>query len=279
MRKSVKESNGCFFVSSCPRDPSVQFHDSSDPRKVRFSFELFKFLGGHDYVFIHCRVHVCDVNDLNSRCAKGCNEPTKRDQDKHGSRAQQRSDKSAKTVAQLNEKHVMKVVAPAREKATKLHVAQQSDKRAKNPVAQPNEKHVKKVVAPASEKATKFHAAAKKVAGKPASQPNARRAKAPLISDKKAQDHPKAPEMKAIKTAVHRIMKRTADGSRKRGVLGSADVSSKGPIILDIDGRKDFKREPRPKKVFAQSKGSGTERDVNDEDKRGKFYCLIIASP
>ena len=241
---------------------------------------MFKFLGGHDYVFVHCRVHVCDVNDPHSRCAKGClpgNGPAKRDQDRHGNRAQQ-SDKRAKTVAQLSEKHVKKVVASARERATKLHAAQQSDKRTKNPVAQPNEKHIENaVVAPASEKATKFHAAAKKIAGKPASQPNARRANSPLTSKKKVQDHPKAPEMKAVKTAVHRIIKRTAEGSRKRGVLGSADLSSKGPIVLDIDGRKDLKREPRPKKVFAQSKGSGAERDVNDKDKRKflvPFHCF-----
>ena len=231
------------FVSSCPRDPSVTFHASSDPRKVRFSFDLFKFLGGHDYVFIHCRVHVCDVNDSDSRCAKGClpgNGPAKRDQDKHANRAQQ------------------------------------SDKRAES-VAQPNERHIKKVVAPASEKTTKLHAAVKNVAGKPASQPNAKRAKAPLASEKKAQDHPKVPAIKAVKTAVHRVMKRAAEGSRKRGVLGSADLSSKGPIILDIDGRKDFKRDPRPKKVFAQSKGSAIEREVNDKNKRK--LLPFIASP
>ena len=237
-----------FFVSSCPRDPSVSFHASSDPRKVRFSFDLFKFLGGHDYVFIHCRVHVCDVNDPNSRCAKGClpgNGPAKRDQDKHGNRAHQ-SDKRAKTAAQ------------------------------------PNEKHIKKVVAPASEKVTKLHAAATKISGKPALRPNVKRVKAPLASEKKAQDHPKALELKAVKTAVHRIMKRAAAGSRKRGVLGSADVSSKGPIILDIDGRKDFKRDPRPKKVFAQSKGSVIERDAKDKNKRklllSQFHYFFIAS-
>lgn len=247
MRKSVKHSsNRNFFASSCPRDPSVRFHASSDPRKVRFSFELFKFLGGHDYVFIHCRVHVCDVNDNNSRCAEGClpgNGPAKRDQDKHGSKAQQ-SDKRAKTVAQ------------------------------------PIEKHIKKVVAPASEKVTKLHAAAKKIAEKTASQPNAKRVKAPLASKKKAEDQPKEPEKKAVKTAVHRIMKRTAEGSRKRGVLGSADLSSKGPIVLDIDGRKDFKRDPRPEKVFAQSEGSAIEQDVNDKNKRKlllPFYCSTLS--
>lgn len=181
------------------------------------------------------------MNDPDSRCAKGClpgNGPEKRDQDKHGNRAQQ-SDKRAKTVAK------------------------------------PNERHIKKVVAPVSEKTTKLHAAAKKIAGKPASQPNAKRAKAPLASEKKAQDHPKAPAIKAAKTAVHRIKKRAAEGSRKRGVLGSAELSSKGPIILDIDGRKAFKRDPRPEKVFAQSKGGAIQRDVNDKNKR-KLFCLSL---
>lgn len=182
------------------------------------------------------------MNDPDSRCAKGClpgNGPAKRDQDKHGNRAQQ-SDRRAKTVSQ------------------------------------PNERHIKKVVAPASEKTTKLHAA-KKIAGKPASQPNAKRAKAPLASEKKAQDHPKAPAIKSVKTAVHRIMKRAAEGSGKRGVLGSADLSSKGPIILDIDGRKNFKRDPRPKKMFAESKGSAIERDVKDKNKRK--LLPFIASP
>ena len=183
------------------------------------------------------------MNDPDSRCAKGClpgNGPAKRDQDKHGKRAQQ-SDKRAKTVVQ------------------------------------PNERHIKKVVAPASEKTTKLHAAAKKIAEKPVSRPNAKRVIAPLASEGKAQDHPKAPARKAAKSAVHRIMKRTAEGSRKKGVLGSADVSSKGPIVLDIDGRKDFKRDPRPKKVFAQSQGSAIDRDVNDKDKRK--LLPFIASP
>ena len=238
-------------VSSCPRDPSVRFHASSDPTKIRFSFEAFQFLGGHDYVFIHCRVHVCDVNDANSRCAKGClpgNGPVRRDHEKFGNKAQQSDKRAKKPVAQPNEKDIKKVVAPAS---------------IKNVVAPAS---IKKVVAPASEKSTKLHAAAKKLARKPAAQPNAKRAKAPLASEEKVQDHPKAPEMKA----VHRIMKRTAEGSRKRGVLGSADLSSKGPFILDIDGRKDTKREPRPKKVFAHAKRSGIERDVSDKNK-GKF--------
>ncbi|KAL9968094.1 hypothetical protein ACROYT_G026423 [Oculina patagonica] len=180
------------IVEGCPRDPSVRFHASSDPTKVRFSFEAFQFLGDHDYVFIHCRVHVCDVNDANSRCAKGCLS-------------------GGNPVVQDHAKHSKK--------------AQQSDKPAKKSVAQPKEKHIKKVVAPASDKTKKLHAAAKKLAGKPAVQPDAKRAKASLPSEKKVQDHAKAPEKKSEKTA-HRVMKRAAARSHKRGVLGSADLSN-----------------------------------------------------
>lgn len=223
-------------LSSCPRDPSVRFHASSDPTKVRFSFEAFQFLGDHDYVFVHCRVHVCDVNDANSRCAKGClsgGNPVVQDHAKHSSKAEQ-SDKPAKSVAQ------------------------------------PKEKHIKKVVAPASDKTRKLHAAAKKLAGKPAVQPDAKRAKASLPSEKKVQDHAKAPEKKSEKTA-HRIMKRAAARSHKRGVLGSADLSSKGPFILDVK----TKREPRPKKVFPHAKRSGINTDVKEKNKR-KFLLILL---
>lgn len=224
------------FLPSCPRDASVRFHASSDPTKFRFSFEAFQFLGDHDYVFVHCRVHVCDVNDTNSRCAKGClsgNKPVVQDH------------------AKLNSK------------------SKQSDKPAKKSVAQPKEKHIKKVMAPASDKVTKVHSAAKKLAGKPVVKPDAKRAKAPVPSKKKVQDHPKAPEKKSEKTAaLHRIMKRALERSHKRGVLGSADLSSEGPFILDIDGRKDTKREPRPEKVFPHAKRSGINRDVKAKNKR-----------
>ena len=227
------------FFSSCPRDSSVRFHASSDPRKVRFSFEAFQFLGDHDYVFIHCRVHVCDVNDTNSRCAKGCmpgSNPVVQDHTKLTSKAQ-----------------------PAEKSVT-----------------QPKGKHIKKIMASASDKTRNVHAAAKKLAEKPAVKPDTKRGKASLPSHKKVQDLAKAPEKKSEKTAaVRRIMKRAAARSHKRGVLGSADLSSKGPFILDVDSRKYTKREPRPKKVLAHAKRSGINREKIDKDKR-KFLLLSI---
>ena len=225
------------LLSSCPRDPSVRFHASSDPTKVRFSFEAFQFLGDHDYVFVHCRVHVCDVNDTNSRCAKGC--------------------LSGNNPVQDNAKHSSK--------------AQQSDKPAKKSVAESKEKHIKKVISSVSDKTAKVHAAAKKLAKKPAVQPDAKRVKAHLPSDKKVQDHAKAPEKTA---AVHRIMKRAAVRSHKRGVLGSADLSTEGPFILD--DRKDTKREHRPKEVFAHAKRGGMNRDVKDKKKRKFRNCFSL---
>lgn len=56
----------------CPVDPSVRFHPTASPTVQRFSVEAFKFLGNHHFVFIHCRIYVCDSNDPNSRCAQGC---------------------------------------------------------------------------------------------------------------------------------------------------------------------------------------------------------------
>lgn len=238
-----------YFLSSCPRDPSVQFHNSSDPTKTRFSFEAFQFLGDHDYVFIHCRVYVCDVNDSNSRCAKGCLPGA-------GGNAAAQEDQSARTAK----------------------------KRAKKPLAQPNE-HVKKVIAPVSDKATKLQAAAKKLAAKPAAKNVKVLANQPSVSEKKVQDHAqeekaneeKALEERSVETAKHRVMRRAAERSRKRGVLGSADLSSKGPFILDIDDRKKTKREHRPKKMFAHAKRSGINRDVKEKNKR-KLLCVFIAA-
>lgn len=61
-----------FFVFSCLRDLSVRFYVLFDLRKVCFSFDLFKFFGDYDYVFIYCWVYVCDVNDFDLWCVKGC---------------------------------------------------------------------------------------------------------------------------------------------------------------------------------------------------------------
>ncbi|EDO29830.1 predicted protein, partial [Nematostella vectensis] len=64
--------NSIITLCSCPVDKTVRFHKSPRKTKERFSLEAFKFLGDHPFVFIHCHVIVCNANDPNSRCAKGC---------------------------------------------------------------------------------------------------------------------------------------------------------------------------------------------------------------
>lgn len=154
----------CFlFLLSCPRDPSVKFHFSSDPTKVRFSFEAFKFLGDHDYVFVHCRVHVCDINDTNSRCAKGCingNSSVVRDYSKESKKPVVKSVKiaplHAATRAKLVEKPMSQRKRPAHVKKiqSKPHAAR--NLKVQDHAKLPSQKHV---AAPA-------HIVMKRAAGK-----------------------------------------------------------------------------------------------------------------
>ncbi|XP_068756181.1 ZP domain-containing protein-like [Montipora capricornis] len=62
----------------CPVDNTVEFLPSSDPQSQRWSAETFKFVGEHSYVFMHCKVKVCNATDPNSRCAQGCQPSRKR---------------------------------------------------------------------------------------------------------------------------------------------------------------------------------------------------------
>lgn len=45
---------------------------SPDSNKQRFSIEAFTFIGGHEFVYMHCQVRVCNATDPTSRCARGC---------------------------------------------------------------------------------------------------------------------------------------------------------------------------------------------------------------
>ncbi|XP_074624433.1 oncoprotein-induced transcript 3 protein-like [Acropora palmata] len=67
-----------FKSSRCAVDDTVSFLPSSDGHSKRWSAETFKFLGEHTYVFIHCKVKVCNATDPNSRCALGCQSRSKR---------------------------------------------------------------------------------------------------------------------------------------------------------------------------------------------------------
>ena len=50
----------------------MERRQSNDKRRERFSLEAFKFLGNNPFVYMHCKVKVCDADDPNSRCAQGC---------------------------------------------------------------------------------------------------------------------------------------------------------------------------------------------------------------
>lgn len=56
----------------CPVDDTVRMESSPSPQKKRFSVEAFKFVGDFPFVYLHCSVVVCRVNDSDSRCSKGC---------------------------------------------------------------------------------------------------------------------------------------------------------------------------------------------------------------
>lgn len=61
-----------FIKDGCSEDDTLEYKESSDKRRQRFSLEAFKFLGDNQFVYMHCKVKICDANDTNSRCAQGC---------------------------------------------------------------------------------------------------------------------------------------------------------------------------------------------------------------
>ena len=66
------------FSFSCAVDDTVNFIPTADKRTQRFSLEAFSFIGDHQFVFMHCRVKICNATDPNSRCAQGCLDRRKR---------------------------------------------------------------------------------------------------------------------------------------------------------------------------------------------------------
>ena len=65
-------TNYLCIVHRCAIDETVNFIPSADERTQRFSLEAFKFLGDHQFVYMHCKVKICNATDPNSRCAQGC---------------------------------------------------------------------------------------------------------------------------------------------------------------------------------------------------------------
>jgi hypothetical protein len=60
------------FLYRCPKDDTVRYHSSRKVDSQRFSLEAFKFISNHPFLFIHCRVRICNGSDSQSRCARGC---------------------------------------------------------------------------------------------------------------------------------------------------------------------------------------------------------------
>ncbi|KAM3834473.1 scavenger receptor cysteine-rich domain-containing protein DMBT1-like [Vipera latastei] len=58
--------------SGCPRDSTYRSLSSPSNNIVRFQFNSFKFLNKHNSVYLQCKLVVCRVDDLSSRCYKGC---------------------------------------------------------------------------------------------------------------------------------------------------------------------------------------------------------------
>lgn len=142
---------------------------------------------------------------------------------------------------------------PVQDHPGKIKKAQTPEKRAK-PVAQPNGKSVKKVVASGTSKKAEVRSASKKSA-----------VKAPAKVLVKAD----------AEIELRHLMKRAAAMRfQKRGVLGSTDLTSIGPVLLE-HAKRNGKREPRPKKVFADAKGIGMNHDVKPKNKR-KFLIPLI---
>lgn len=72
-------SNYSFLFSyRCAIDKTVKFHPTNDKRTQKFSLEAFAFVGDHMFVYMHCRVKICNASDPNSRCAQGCIRRAKR---------------------------------------------------------------------------------------------------------------------------------------------------------------------------------------------------------
>lgn len=69
------------IANGCPVDETVSNHPPPDPQSERWSTEAFQFVNRPTpFVFIHCKVKVCNATDPTSRCAQGCQASRKRRQ-------------------------------------------------------------------------------------------------------------------------------------------------------------------------------------------------------
>ncbi|XP_072771117.1 scavenger receptor cysteine-rich domain-containing protein DMBT1-like [Nerophis lumbriciformis] len=58
--------------NGCPVDNTYQSYSSGSTRYARFSFKAFQFLRSVEKVYLQCKVLICQSNDWNSRCRRGC---------------------------------------------------------------------------------------------------------------------------------------------------------------------------------------------------------------
>ncbi|XP_061767662.1 deleted in malignant brain tumors 1 protein-like isoform X2 [Nerophis ophidion] len=58
--------------NGCPVDNTYQSYASGSARYARFSFKAFQFLRSAEKVYLQCKVLICQNNDWNSRCRRGC---------------------------------------------------------------------------------------------------------------------------------------------------------------------------------------------------------------
>lgn len=186
-------------------------------------------------------------------------------------------DQGKKPVVQSNGKRIKKtkvsekrtgepLAVQEQKTGTKLHVA--AKRTIGKPVAESKPKRGKVPVQKSLSSKIKLHATAKKTIGKPVG-----RGKAPLhkSSPSKINLHDNA--KKSIKSATHHIMRRFAGLSRKKGVLGSADVS-KGPFIFEAKPSKHLKRGKKPgnsRKVFDAGKGKSIRQDAKRGNRKFHF--------
>ena len=67
------------FVDRCSVDETLSFHPRPNPQSERWSIEAFQYVNRNNpFVFIHCKIKVCNATDPNSRCAQGCQPSRKR---------------------------------------------------------------------------------------------------------------------------------------------------------------------------------------------------------
>ncbi|XP_046885840.1 deleted in malignant brain tumors 1 protein-like [Hypomesus transpacificus] len=58
--------------NGCPRDNTYRPYLSGNHSYARFTFKAFKFLRTHEFVYLQCKVIICQASDYNSRCRRGC---------------------------------------------------------------------------------------------------------------------------------------------------------------------------------------------------------------